>query len=86
MKIDLPRRQNKTYLGTGRVPQIIRPIHLEPEVVIGMDHLMGDSIFEVSLVLHLICADQDSVFRIETATLSIRAATAVNIMIVEITS
>lgn len=66
--------------------QIIRPIHLEPEVVKGMNHLMGHGIFEVSLVLHLICADQDSIFRIEATTLPIRTATTVDIMIVKIAS
>lgn len=68
------------------MPQIIGPIHLEPEVVKGMNHLMSHSIFKVSLVLHLICANQDSIFRIETTTLPISTATTVDIMAVKIAS
>lgn len=68
------------------MPKIIRPIHLEPEVIKGMNHLMGHGIFEVSLVLHFICADQDSIFRIEATTLPISATTTVDVMIVKIAS
>lgn len=66
--------------------QIIGPIHLEPEVVKSMNHLMSHSIFKVSLVLHLICANQDAILRVETTTLPVRTATTVDIMIVKIAS
>ena len=66
------------------MPQIIRPIHLEPKVIKGMNHLMGHGIFEMSLVLHLICAYQDSIFRVEATTLPISAAATVDVMIVKI--
>lgn len=68
------------------MPQIIRPIHFEPEVVKRMNHLMGHGIFEVSLVLHLIRADQDPILRIKATTLPISASTTVNIMTVKIAS
>lgn len=51
-----------------------------------MNHLMGHGIFEVSLVLHLIRADQDPILRIKATTLPISASTTVNIMTVKIAS
>jgi hypothetical protein len=68
------------------VPQIIRPIDLESQVVKGMNHLMGHCVLEMSLVLHLICANQDAILWIETTTLSIRTAAAIDIVIMEIAS
>lgn len=71
-----------SYLSTSRMSQIIRPIDLEPQVIKGMNHLVGHCVFEVSLVFHLICANQDPILRIKTTTLSICTTTAVDIVIV----
>jgi hypothetical protein len=75
-----------TYLATSRMPQVIRPIDLEPQVVKCMNHLVGHCVFKVSLVLHLVCANQNAIFRVKATTFSVRAATTVNVVVMEIAS
>jgi hypothetical protein len=66
--------------------QIIRPVDLKPQMIIRVNHLVSHGIFQMALILHLIGADQDAVFRVETAALAVCAAPAVDIMVVEVAS
>lgn len=49
-----------------------------------MNHLMGHGVFEVSLILHFVGANQNAIFRVKTTALSIRTATAVDIVVMKV--
>jgi len=66
--------------------QVIRPIDLESQVVVCMNHLVSHGILQMTLILHLIGAEENPKFRIESTCLSTRAATAVDVMAVKIAS
>lgn len=66
--------------------QVIRPIDLESQVVVCMNHLVSHGILQMALILHLIGAEENPEFRIESTCLSTRAATAVDVMAVKIAS
>jgi len=68
------------------MPQVIGPIDLKSQVVKCMNHFVGHCIFKVSLVLHLVCANQNAIFRVKATTLSVCATTAIDIVVVKITS
>lgn len=74
----------KCYLCARCMSQVVCPIHLEPQVVIRVNHLMGHRVLQVSLVFHLVCADQNAILRIEAACFPVRAAAAVDVVAVEI--
>lgn len=74
------------YLCTSSVPQVVRPVDLESQVVVCVDHLVSHSVLQMTLVLHLVGAQQNTKFGIESASLSTRATTAVDVMAVEIAS
>ena len=58
------------------MPQVIG-IQLEPQVIVGVYHLMRNRILQVSSIPQMIRTHQDAVFRIETAALlGIAASTA----------
>lgn len=64
--------------------QVVGPVDFKPQVIVSMDHFVCHCILQMSLILHFICAYKDSVFRIESASFSIRAATAIDIVIGEV--
>ena len=74
------------YLCTSSMPQVIRPVDLEPQVVVSVDHLMSHGVLQMTLIFHLICTKKNSIFRVESTSLSTRAATAVDVMAVQIAS
>jgi hypothetical protein len=43
-----------SYLRAGRMSEVIIPVNLEPQVIVGMDHFVCQSILEMSLILHFI--------------------------------
>lgn len=66
--------------------QIIRPIDLKPQMIERVNHLVSHGIFQMALVFHLVGANQDSIFRVETAALAVCTTAAVDIMVVEVAS
>lgn len=66
--------------------QVIGPVDLETQMVIGVNHLVSHCILQMPLIFHLVGANQNSIFRVETTALAIRTATAVDIMTMEIAS
>ena len=76
--------QTSSYLCASGMPQVIRPVDLESQMIIGMNHLMCHCVLQMSLILHFICADQDTIFRIETTRFSIRTTTAINIVVMKV--
>ena len=76
--------QTSSYLCASGMPQVIRPVDLESQMIIGMDHLMCHCVLQMSLIPHFICADQDTIFRIETTRFSIRTTTAINIVVMKV--
>lgn len=67
------------------MPKIIRPVDLESQMIISMNHFMCHCVLEVPLVIHFICAEEDSVLRIKSSSFSICASTAVDIMTRKVT-
>jgi hypothetical protein len=66
--------------------EIVRPVDLESQVVVCVDHLVSHGVLQMTLVLHLIRAQQNAKFRIESTGLSTRASTAVDVVTVKIAS
>ena len=62
------------------MPQIVSPINLESQMIVGMDHFMGHCVLQVSLVLHFVCAKQDTIIWIETSCFSIGTPAAIHVM------
>lgn len=56
-------------LRASRMPQIMHRVHLKPQVIVSVHHLMRDRILGVSPVAHLVCADENAVLGIEAAGL-----------------
>jgi hypothetical protein len=65
----LPTQRTRANLRTSRMPQIMHGIHLEPQVVVGVHHLVRQRVLHVAAVAHVVCADQDAVVRVEAAAL-----------------
>lgn len=51
-----------------------------------MNHLVSHCVLEVSLVFHLVCANQNAVLRVKTTALAVCTATAVDIVVVKVAS
>lgn len=51
-----------------------------------MNHLVSHCVFEMSLVFHFICANQDAIFWVKATTLAVCAATAMNVVIMKVAS
>lgn len=78
--------QISSYLCASGMPQVIRPVDFESQMIIGMDHLMCHCVLQMSLVPHFIRADQDTIFRIETSRFPIRTTTTINIVVMKVTT
>lgn len=78
--------KSMAYLCTSSMSQVVRPVDLESQVIVGVDHLVSHGILQMTLVLHLIGAQQDAEFRIKSTGLSTRASTAVDVVTVKIAS
>ena len=76
--------ETSNYLCASSMPQVIRPVDLESQMIIGVDHFMCHCVLQMSLIPHLICANQDTIFRIETTRFSIRTTTAINIVVMKV--
>lgn len=65
-----------THLGAGGMLQVLvaLPIHLEPEVVVRVHHLVRQRILEVLPVPYLVGAEQNAVLRAEPTRLPMYAA------------
>lgn len=50
------------------------PVHLVPQVVPGVHHLVAERVLEVLAVADLVCADEDAVLRAEAAGLPVDLA------------
>lgn len=66
--------------------QVIRPIDLKSQMVVCVHHFVSHGVLQMTLVLHLIGAQQNPKFRVKSTCLSTRAATAVDVMAVKIAS
>jgi hypothetical protein len=73
-------------LRAGCVPQVIRPIDLEPKMIVGVDHLVGHGVFQVPLILHLVGAEEDAILGIKATRFAIRTTTAVDIVTRQVAS
>lgn len=62
--------------------QVIGPVDFESQVIVGVDHFMGQCVLQMPLVLHLIGTEQNSIFGIEAATLSVGTTAAIDVMTV----
>lgn len=51
-----------------------------------MDHFVGHCVFELSLVLHLVGAKQNAIFRIEATALSVCTTATMDVVLMKITS
>jgi hypothetical protein len=60
--------------------QIIRPIQLKSQVIVGVHHLMRHSIFQMAPVLHFVGADLYAIVRVEATCLALGASPAVNVV------
>lgn len=79
-------RQGQTNLRASCVPQVIRPIDLEPKMIVGVDHLVGHGVFQVPLILHLVGAEEDAILGIKATRFAIRTTTAVDIVTRQVAS
>lgn len=66
--------------------QVPFPVQLEPQVVVCMDHLVGQGILQVALITHFIRANLNPVVRVKAASFARRASRASDIVAVEISS
>lgn len=66
--------------------QVIRPVDLESQVVVRVDHLVGHGVLQMPLILHLIGAQQNAEFRIKSTCLSTCASTAVDVVTMKVAS
>ena len=76
--------QTSSYLCASGMPQVIRPVDFESQMIIGMNHLMCHCVLQMSLIPHFTCADQDTIFRVEPPRFSIRTATTINIVVMKV--
>lgn len=64
--------------------QVIGPVDLKSQVIVGVNHLMSHCVLQMPLVFHLIRTEQNSIFGIEAATLSVGTAAAIDVMTVKV--
>lgn len=72
----LSRERARANLRASRMPQIMHSVHLKPQVIISMHHLMRQRILQMSAIPHLVRADQNAVLRIKAAALLVVAFAA----------
>lgn len=68
--------QGHTNLGTSGLSQILlaHKVHLPPQMVIGMDHFVGQGILQVAAGADRVAANQDAVVGVKAAALAGDAA------------
>lgn len=62
------------------MPQVVSPVELEPQVVVGMYHLMSQGILKLALAVHGIRAYLNSVLWIKPSTLPSRTSPTIYIL------
>ena len=72
-----------TYLHTRSMSEIQR-IQLEPQMIVGVDHLMGHGIFHMTSVSELVGAQQNTKVRVKATALLCGAALNTHICLIQV--